>query len=123
MASYDELLIEEGGNRANRIHNIATVITTAYKASDGGPQRFITKDVLLEAIRKVIAKPEGMDAIGDSRAHGDACGGHGLGLEMEGRGGSGKIFLNDNNFKKCDKYLSDFNEIVGGFTLDQLSKI
>lgn len=123
MATYEQALIAEEGNRSNRIQNIAIVLQAAIKAHDGGPKEYVTKEVVLKAIRKTIPKPDGMDEVGDARAHGDACGGHGLSLKMEGRGSSTKIWLSSENLSKCTKFLEAFDEINAGLSLEELSKI
>lgn len=93
------------GKRDARCRNIALVFKTAYDMK--GNEKFIHKCVvrshILKSLNIVISDKDLID--GDNRAHGDACGGHGLHLEIEGRGIDGKILFTKDNYKKCVDFL------------------
>lgn len=59
------------------------------------------RDIQLEGTNEV---PD--NKMGDYKATGDSCGGHGLGLDMEGTGLSARIWLNKSNLKICEDYLA-----------------
>lgn len=96
------------GKRDIRILNICHTLIQCWDKLTGievkNGDRYITK----ETVRSYILKETNQsvkDSGGDNRAHGDACGGHGLNLKMEGTGVKSKIFLNKSNIDKCKDYL------------------
>lgn len=99
------------GKRTQRCRNIAiALIQIFYKLSKEDQEkgnRIVTKDKL----RTYIMEKSGQEcAFDDARPHGDACGGHGLFLDMEGSGSKAPIFLSKENIKKCVDFLKNEKE-------------
>ena len=95
---------EEG--RHDRQHNNAVTILAISEQKDA-PETIPTKTVRLY-VRSELGLPTltGEKLHGDFRAHGDAIGGHGLGLETRSFGGKKHILLNADNLAKCEAYLA-----------------
>jgi len=101
------------GKRKERCTNIATAMISAWdkmpEEDKNGGQKYIVKKHLRDHIlEKTNQTPN--DIVGDYRAHGDACGGHGLKLDMEGSGSEGTIKFTKKNIKKCIEFLITRND-------------
>lgn len=112
------------GKRRERCINISIALLTAWndltEADRVSGQKFVIKSKMREFILS-HTKGQYKDKLGDSRAHGDACGGHGLHLEMVGTGAHTQILLNESNANKCKEFLDrlefidntiDDNEVI-----------
>lgn len=107
--------------RKERCKNISLALLSNYidlqEEDRKSGKKFVHKGILRDFILgRTNQLKKVSDKVGDSRAHGDACGGHGLHLEMEGRGSSGLIYFNDKNMKKCLDFInlikSNDNEVT-----------
>lgn len=104
------------GKRKERCHNIALALLNNYfnltESERTSGRKFVSKGILRDFIlgkTRLHVK----DKIGDRRAHGDACGGHGLHLGIEGRGSKAIIYFNEENMTKCADFLSsNVNEVI-----------
>jgi hypothetical protein len=102
----------EFGSRSSRMFNVAVGVVDAFRR--GGDlsyhgRNFITCAGLRDRIRGGLGLEKlcGEEKNGDMRAHGDACGGHGLHLRMVSHKFCGKmIVLNEDNLRRCLDYVA-----------------
>lgn len=95
--------------RADRQHNIAVVLLSIAERNPN--VKIVSLPSLRRDIREAVGLPtlSGEAHLGDMRAHGDACGGHGLCLQMVATSKGGKrskgIVVSKENLDVCRTYL------------------
>lgn len=99
------------GARDRRMHNIAEYFVEVYNRVPRQETPICVR-TMRSTIRKRL-KDQGIEQwdyangdvpggeAGDLRAHGDAIGGHGLGLEMVQLYGAKRVLLNESNYNTC----------------------
>ena len=93
--------------RMDRCCNVARVVNSHKKEWDG--KGLIPMDQLRLVIRRQLGLPvlHGEERHGDMRAHGDACGGHGLKLPIV-RNSRGRFIKNiPETYKICEDWVKD----------------
>lgn len=101
------------GLREARCHNVAlAIVRNSEKLTGNIENKWTTKRKIRDFIlRETDQTPE--DKLGDNRAHGDACGGHGLKLDMIGEGADAQIYFTKKNINICKAYLKKEEEESG----------
>jgi hypothetical protein len=99
-------LVKEDGSRESRTHNIAVVLSEVYAKKKPDQVEVRIQPLRFEIRKRLgIVLADGEPSLGDLRAHGDACGGHGLHLDMVTRNRTKFILLNEKNRNICEKRL------------------
>jgi hypothetical protein len=107
-------------NRDDRCYNVAIAVSSVMQ--EFKKDKTIDSKLVREIIRENLKLPQlvGESCKGDMRAHGDACGGHGLLLEQAKKRGSADIILNSDNLKKCNDFITEYKKNIS--SKDEIKK-
>ncbi len=106
------IFIQERSSRRNRMINIARWYVANYEKYKG---RKVSMERVRSEIREALnlSDLDGEDKLGDLRAHGDACGGHGLHLhtararQYRGQHPRSVLIMDDQNLQTCVDFIND----------------